>query len=246
MRYNETGLERVPGLFFMCGFSRSVISVTLVPMPSSLYFTLVIVSFLASLTAYFQKDAQRYLRLFPVFLLMTIVVEIFATWLYRYGKSTTVLYNFFSSFEFLFYIYILREIIQSRTAKKVIFHAGWAYILFIVLNFLFIQKIVSFTSLTYALGCLLIGIICIYYFFELFQSKQSVNLVRHPSFWICSALLFYYCCSFPIFGLLNFLKQAPSIIRKNINDIVMLLNVFLYSSFTIAFLCRIRVRNSTS
>jgi hypothetical protein len=56
--------------------------------------------------------------------------------------------------------------------------------------------------------------------------------------------LFYYTCSFPIFGLLNFLSSNP--IGKNIQIIIILLNVFLYSSFTIAFLCRLRVRNSTS
>jgi hypothetical protein len=42
----------------------------------------------------------------------------------------------------------------------------------------------------------------------------------------------------------NFL--SPDFITKNIQVLIILLNVFLYSSFTIAFLCRIRVRNSTS
>jgi hypothetical protein len=58
--------------------------------------------------------------------------------------------------------------------------------------------------------------------------------------------LFYYSCSFPIFGLANFVKNAPPIILKNLGVIIVLLNVFLYSSFTIAFLCRLRTRKSTS
>jgi hypothetical protein len=99
--------------------------------------------------------------------------------------------------------------------------------------------------MTYALGCLLIAVICIYYFFELFQMSHSINLIRQPAFWICSGLLFFYCCSFPLYGLLNFLKKVPDFIRESIGVIILLLNVFLYSSFTIAFLCRIRGRNST-
>jgi hypothetical protein len=215
-------------------------------MQYSIYFTLVIISFLASLTAYFQRDAPRYLKLFPVFLLLTIVVEIITTWLTLHGKSAFILYNFFNPMEFLFYMYVVRENIRSPRAKKIIFYTGWLFVLVAVVNFLFIQKITAFSSFAYALGCLLIAVICIYYFFELFQSTTSVNLVRQPAFWICAGLIFFYACSFPVYALLNFLKEAPTLIKKNFGVILLLLNVLLYSSFTIAFLCRLRVRNSTS
>ena len=215
-------------------------------MHASLYFTLLIISFLASLTGYFQKNVQTYLRLFPLFLLLTISIEILSAWMSGRGTPATIVYNFFSCFEFLFYMYILREIIQSSRIKKLVFHIAWIYALLGVANVLFIQKLGSYNSFTYALGCLLISLICIYYFFELFQSTKSVNLTRLPAFWICAGLLFFYTCSFPIFGLLNYLRHSSPIIQKNIQVILTLLNVFLYSSFTIAFLCRIKVRNSTS
>jgi len=210
----------------------------------NIYLILIIISFLSSLTAYFQKNVQPYLRLFPIFLFLTIVVELFAIWLAGHSGPSTTLYNFFSVVEFLFYMYVLREIIRSKKAKRIIFHTAWVYALLGVANILFIQKFVSFNSITYALGCLLISIFCIYFFFELFQVTGSVNLIRLPAFWICAGLLFYYTCSFPLWGLANFLRKMP--IARNIQFILLLLNVFLYSSFTIAFLCRIRVRNSTS
>jgi hypothetical protein len=213
-------------------------------MQLSIYFALVMISFLASLTAFFQKPTPSYLRLFPGFLLVTIVVEGISTWMFFHGKRSNYLYNFFSAVEFLFYMYVLREIIQSVKAKKVILYVAWIYALLGIANALFIQKLASYNSVTYALGCLLIALISIYYFFELFQSMSSVSLVRMPAFWICAGLLFYYTCSFPLYSMANFMKAA--IIRKNIQFIVLLLNVFLYSSFTIAFLCRIRARNSTS
>ena len=212
----------------------------------NIYFALIIISFLSSLTAYFQKNVPSYLRLFPAFLLLTILVEVSATWLASHGTPSTTLYNFSSTVEFLFYMYVLREIIKNKKIKKIIFHIAWVYALLGVANVLFIQKIANFNSISYALGCLLIAIFCIYFFFELFQMSHSVNLTLLPAFWICAGLLFYYTCSFPLYGLANFLQKVPDIITKNIQVILLLLNVFLYSSFTIAFLCRIRVRNSTS
>jgi hypothetical protein len=195
---------------------------------------------------YSQQNTRIYLRLFPLFLLLTLIVELISYYLYINARKATItlLYNFFSLFEFLFYMYVIRAIIQNKRVKKIVFYISGLYLLLVILSFLFIQKITSFNSMTYALGCLLIGAICIYYFYELFQSSHSVSLVRQPSFWICSGLLFYYCCSFPIFGLLNFLKTGPTVIQNNFGVIILLLNVFLYSSFTIAFLCRIRVRKS--
>ena len=116
------------------------------------------------------------------------------------------------------------------------------------LNIFFLLKRGYFHSITYALGCLLIVAICIYYFYELFHYSRLLTLVQEPAFWICSGLLFFYSCSFPLFGLLNFVGDASRVIINNIDNILKLLNVMLYSIFTIAFLCRVRIgrKNSVS
>jgi len=210
------------------------------------YIVFIAISFASSFAIYFYPITNTYLRLFPIFLFSTLVVELIALYSFNRGKPAITLYNFFTSFEFLFYMFTLRAVIQRGTMKRIIFHTAWLFTLLLAVNFVFIQKISSFSATTYALGCLLITIICIYYFYELFQSSRSLDLTRQPMFWICVGLLFFYCCSFPIFGLYNYLNKAPRIIQRNLQTILVLLNVFLYSSFTIAFLCRIRVRNSMS
>lgn len=210
------------------------------------YFAMMIICALAGLAVYFQENIGLYLRLFPVFLLVTILVEIIASYLDAHGKSVVPLYSFFTASEFLFYMYVLKEVIHNKGVKKLIASCLWVYILMVILNALFIQKGTSFTSFPYAIGCLLIVAFCIYYFYELFQLPKAVNLVRQPAFWICSGLLFFYCTSFPIYALFNFLKKSAPTFLKNFGLIVQVLNVFLYSAFTIAFLCRFRTRKSTS
>jgi len=211
-----------------------------------IYIVFIAISLIASITVYFQSGMSIYLRVFPIFLLCTLVVELVAYHLGSNGISPITLYNFFTPVEFLFYMFVLRAVILNKRMKLIIFHTAWVYLLLVSMYFIFIQRISVFSSTTYAFGSLLITIICIYYFYELFQSSKAVSLVQQPVFWICAGLLFFYCCSFPIFGLLNFINRSPNIIKKNIGVILLLLNVFLYSSFTIAFLCRIRARNSTS
>ena len=86
--------------------------------------------------------------------------------------------------------------------KKVIRIIMILYALIAIINIIFIQKMKAFHTVTYAFGCLLIVAVCIYYFFELFKIPKSVKLKNNPAFWICSGLLFFYCCGFPLFGLI--------------------------------------------
>lgn len=202
------------------------------------------ICFIASLTVYFKLNpSDAYLKFWPPFLMVTLLVELLGAYLNAAGKDNTLLYNFFTSFEFVYYLWIVSLIISSRSAKKIIRITSLVYFLIALYNILFIQKNV-FHTVSYAFGCLLIVMVCIYYFFELFRYPKSVKLSSSPSFWICSGLLFFYCCGFPLFGLLNYWSGISKLVLRNFGEILTILNVFLYSLFTLAFLC-IRTRRYT-
>jgi hypothetical protein len=204
------------------------------------------ISILAAFFANYKKKSNNlYLNVFPIFLLISFLIEIIGEVRNNKGLNTLIIYNFFGIIEFTFYIWMIREIIKVDKIKKLLLYLLICYPLAAFVNIFFIQGMNHFASITYSLGCLLIVLLCIYYFFELFQSPNSVNLLRQPAFWICSGLLFFYCCSFPIFGLSNFLTLLPKVFIRNIRTIIILLNIFLYSMFTLAFLCRFRTMKSS-
>lgn len=198
---------------------------------------------MASFTLFIQASIPRYLKSFPFFMLITLVVEITGSLLGKHTVAINLLYCFFTAFEFVYYLLLIKYIIYNQKIKKTISWILAVYPVLVVIDVFFIQPR-EFHSITYSLGCLLVVLACIYYFLEIFQSKYSVNLVKEPAFWICTALLFYYCCTFPLFGVWNLLKGLPGIILQNLNTILTILNYLLYSLFSIAFLCRIRVRKS--
>ena len=161
------------------------------------------------------------------------------------SEHNTLYYNFFTLFEFCFYLFVLSNIIKVKRVKKIILVTLFIFLPVALVNILFIQK-ETFHSFSYSIGCLLVVTFCIYYFFELFSKPNSIKLVREPAFWICSGLLLYYCCSFPLMGLLNLFYTIRPTQIDNIRIILISLNIILYTLFIIAFLCRIKSRKYTS
>ncbi len=210
--------------------------------PASLYFELI--SLIASITLFFQKGTPFYLKLFPPFLLITLILEIIGFEFAKNGQNNLALYNYSGILSFSFYLFYLRNIVHSPKAKRIIEHLLWIYPLLTIFNIYFIQKN-AFHSMTFSLGCLLVVATCIYYFFELFRQPKYVNLLKEPSFWICSGLLFFFCCTFPLIGLTNYLYRISKAISRNFGSILTIVNFLLYSLFTIAFLCRLNFRSKS-
>jgi hypothetical protein len=201
------------------------------------------VAFLASLTIYFRPPAELYLKLFPVYLFLDCIIETINNYNALLRHNTLLLSSLSYLLTFCFFIYVLRAVIRNPKVKRLLLYCLVAFPLIFIVNIFLVQKFQVFQSLNYCLDCLVIVAACIYYFLELFQSKNYVNIAREPAFWICSGLLFYCTCSFPVYGLINFINFDVPIIRI-ILYVLGFVNVLLYLSFTIAFLCRLRTRNS--
>ncbi len=209
--------------------------------------------FFSALAAFYslyrKKTREIYLKIFPLFLLISFLVELAVYVMIEIGKSngksyapTYLLYNPFTTLEFVFYFFIIREIIKKKAAKNILLGLMVAYPIMVIINMLFFQGMHKFHSFTYSIGCLLIVGCCIYYFYELFLMPHSVNLLRQPPFWICTALLFFYAFTYPIYGLSSLMSGFSNHLIIIIGRILDSLNFLLYSFFSIAFLCRLRIQ----
>lgn len=215
-------------------------------MLGEVYLYFMLLAAIAACAFWFQKKISKLLYWVAPFLFIVFFVELIADWMsYKYG-SNVLLYNIFTIFDSSFYFLLLREAIISKKMKQFLIIAVCLFPLFVIFNiFLLRPPSEQFVSMSYALATLIIVFSAIFYFYELFRSDKYIDLARDPFFWICSGLLFYYSCGFPLFALNNFLSSSSNIFIKNYGSIISLLNILLYSSFIIASLCRVRIRNSS-
>ncbi|MBS1661281.1 MAG: hypothetical protein JST68_09550 [Bacteroidetes bacterium] len=197
------------------------------------------------MTIFFRPAKEPYLKYLSIFLLINFLMEAGLGFLALSAINNVFLNNIETLLVVSFDLFLVREIVVRKSAKTVFIYVLTCYPLFALIDIFFIQPGL-FHTISYGLGCLLVVAACMYYFWELFQQRSSPDLVRQPAFWICSGLLFFYTCTFPIYGFTKLMQALPTAIIENLVAIFVLLNILLYLSFTIAYLCRLKTWTSMS
>jgi hypothetical protein len=206
---------------------------------------LVFVLFLLSLLSLLQKPIPGYLKLFPIYFIVSFIEGLVTEYKAHHGQYNTGIANVWGIIEFCFYFFVLRQMIINIKIKKVIL---LILILFplLALTILYFQKQVGFNPVNFTIGTLITVSLCIYYFVELFQKAEIESLAKLPAFWIASAILFIAVLSFPMFAFISYMKNVPRLLINNISAIYNIISVLTTLLYSIGFLCRIRTSKSTS
>jgi len=203
-----------------------------------LHIPFIALSCLVGFVILYSKGLPGYLKFLPLYLLLTLSIEIIGWQLGQRNQNNTIYFNFFSLFSFIFYMYTLYSLLRAKLTRTLIIVAAIAYPLVALFNMIFIQGLHQFNTMTHDISSLLIIIFCVCFFFELFTRPEALNLKKNPGFWVVTGLLFFNACTLPLLGLANYIYQFSPAILPNFQAILTILNILLYVLFTIAFLCR--------
>src|SRR5689334_21521726 len=116
-------------------------------------------------------------------------------------------------------------IISVRTYQYPKFLKGLliAYILFVPINFIFVERVLFLSTLHFTVGSIVLIFICLFYFFRsILDDENATDWLKHPSFLICSGLSLYQVITFFIF-----LFIYP-IYNKNINKDMEFADAMMY------------------
>ena len=226
--------------------ARRFFSFTFGDMELSVHHIFILISAIVGFILLINGNLPAYMRLLPFFLVLTLILELIGRQMGVRGINNTIYYNLFSILSFIYYWYIIHQILRSGLVKRILLFCMIGYPLLSLVNIFYIQGPHVFHTMTYSFGSLLTIIFCVYFFYELFRIPHSINLKTHPGFWIVTGLLFFNACTLPFIGLANYIYQFSPVLIKNLKFILSFLNVLLYLLFTIAFLCRLNFQRSMS
>ncbi len=199
----------------------------------------------ASLT---KKNPPPYLLLFTCYILLTLVIECTGWWSYsRQNRNNFYMYNFYGVIHITYAIFLLRSFLVQGKAKVIITWVMLSYPGIALINIYFIQGGPHhFGTYSYIVGAVIVVICCICYFYQRIKYPSRENLLRDPSFWIATGLLFFNTITVPYLGVVNFVSNLPQYAYKTFTNINTITSIILYSLYCISSLCSLNFRKLSS
>ena len=203
-----------------------------------------VVEFFAAFTGLIRRKHldNKGLRYFPIFLFIQFLNILISSLYFRVFQlgSNIWMYNLFILFDMLSFSYFFYYQFDSSRLKKLTVWLSIAFVVFYIINLLFIQDFYKYFSNPRSLMGGNLIVFSLMYFFQLFNNPKMVeDISRKASFWIVIGIFFFYLTSTVIMGSLNYLITIYTEISKYYNHSATMkyLAMSLYSFYIIGFLC---------
>jgi hypothetical protein len=186
-------------------------------------------------------------RLFSAFLIVTVIIEIFAiswkwglsrTSYWTYSPSNLWIYDAFLSIRHLFILLFLYELIKSSYTKLAIKCSIPPFLVFALINYFIIQTPHNVNTYTIVVANTTTIILVLIFFNQVLNEKEVVKLSSSTEIWIALGTFVYYSGTLPFFIFFNYLLKSNSAAMLSYLYINDFLNIVMYTFYLIAFLCR--------
>lgn len=157
----------------------------------------------------FKRIRNTPLLLFIPYLTLVVTTEMLGKY---WGSTNNIslnikLYNVTTVLEFLFFYYLFYQCITKQIFKQLIIYFSVFYVTATVINQVFIQGFEVFHSYTMLLGTIIIIVFVFFYFYDAFERKEPLYLLKEPMFWISTGIFLFYLGDFTFNLMLPYLSR---------------------------------------
>lgn len=188
-------------------------------------------------------------KILGYFLLITYLVESLGdipNIIYRYESLHFLMETFLSNNFWLYNPYLIINFLvlihyfklQLRNAKliKMIDVLMIIYLIGCITNLIFSNDFFTTNSpFTFVLGSLFLLNVIFLYYFKVLKSSKLLIITKEISFYISIGTVIFYLCTTPIVIYFNYFDSFTSAFGKLSSFILVATNIFMYSTFSIAF-----------
>jgi len=197
------------------------------------------ITFIASVLL-LDKRTTRW-RLFIVLLFLVLCTETtgwyFINRLHIYNNALP--FNILMLGSNIFFMWFFSKEALIQRTKKLLAFLGILFLIFGLLNLFFFQGFWIYNSISEAAGDIILSILCCYFLYTLVKDPAPVNLLNMDIFWLATGILFYSLGSAMLYQFSYLLADYYKKTNINIgNYINYALNLVMYTTMIIAFICR--------
>lgn len=202
----------------------------------------------ASLVAWPYIQRNRYLRLFPLLLLIVVAVEVSTTFFKdRLPHFNAIIYNVQVPLQHLLYLYILFLAMERKLFRKFLLIASAVFVIVAVTTTLFFTHGNRINAIAYCTGSIFIITGILMKFHEMLENPTEFNFLKNPFFYMLFAFLLFNVGTLPYFTMGNWLYYSMAGGRDILAVLINVMSIFncvLYGTYSMAFVWMILVKDS--
>lgn len=209
-----------------------------------IYLVPLTISAIVSLRAFTLRWPLHF-KVFSTFLVLTLLIEVSAIawkWVlapkWQYSPSNMWIYNGFVVVRYLYIAIFYHMALQYTRLKIVLVGSSFALALYALLNYFFVQGPHNVNTFTIIPANTLIILVVLIFFHQALNEDRVIKLGTSSEIWISLGTFLYYSGTLPFFIFFNYLIEVNSPLLRSYLYINDLLNVTMYTVYSIAFLCK--------
>jgi hypothetical protein len=185
----------------------------------------------ASIGTYGYRQLKFEMKLLLALMVITVAVEGFTFYLANDQRNTNWVYHIYLPVEYGLIGLIFSRWQKTTFNRNVILFSMPLFVIACVMSVIVFRNLDQLNVFTTSLSCILYAVISSYTLYQL-QKDDSGSLYKDCRFWVSSALLLYSAGALSFFA---FTKLFPNIWYAH-----MAVNIVVYLTFAVGFLCHIR------
>lgn len=173
--------------------------------------------------------------IFLVFMIfIETIVSIFSRWQQIHNINNLPSLHFLTFFEFLFGGLFFYSILKTKRLKRLLFILWITFLTYTLLNSLMIQSIFEYIQIPRMLEGYLFVVFSFFYFYELLQRPQLIQLSRSAEFWAVIGFFVYFGTTQFVHLFTNYIIEHYRFFYIFLGNLNRTMVIVYYGIFTIA------------
>jgi hypothetical protein len=199
------------------------------------YITLMFIAFLLSVYTWKKFDSK--VIYIVLVLLLGLITEFIVILIKAQKIDHAVLYHIYIPAEYTLFALFFRTKTAKKKIDRVILYSVPGYIITSLILSAFFYHFKGFPSLNSNIEGFLI-IIWSVWLLNSFDGFEETSIFMKPTLWLCMGLIVFYAGNFIFNSYYNHIKNTDKALAKMLNEYINNgLNIFLYLTMSISFLC---------
>lgn len=207
------------------------------------YFNVIVIAeWVTFISSLFILDSRtKEWRLFKLLLFIILCAETTGAYLTMVKKifDNALPFNLLMLISTVFFMWFLMRAKELQKIRKWLIFFSGLFVSFGLLNMFFFQGFWKYNTYSEALGDIILSVTCCYFLFVIVRNEEHIELLQFDYFWLANGILFYSLGNALFYPFSDLFYKYYLHTNINIGQyIIYTLNLILYSSLIIAFLCR--------